>query len=106
MLASVCYFPTDIHSRTLSSGDDSLARASKGEIKGETVLIFGVQDGHIVRVFTCLCGASTDPCRKPREGRTLIRDTLAKTQTRVSFLELQANHAFIRDEMSKVLFLF
>lgn len=50
MLASVCYFPTDIHDAALSStGDDSLARAAKGEIKGEVVLIFGVQDGHIVR---------------------------------------------------------
>lgn len=47
-------------------------------------LIFGVQDGHV-----------------PPAGRNLIRDTLAKTATKVSFLELQANHAFIRDELSK-----
>lgn len=64
-------------------------RASKGEIKGEVVLIFGVQDGHI-----------------PRAGRNLIRDTLTDESVqpalKLSFLELQANHAFIRDEMSKV----
>ncbi|ORY90215.1 dienelactone hydrolase, partial [Leucosporidium creatinivorum] len=88
VLASVCYFPTDIHSASLSTGDDSLLRASKGEIKGEVVLIFGVQDGHI-----------------PKEGRSLIRETLTSKDVRpplkLSFLELQANHAFIRDEMSK-----
>lgn len=81
----MCYFPTDIHDAALSStGDDSLARAGRGEIHGELVLIFGCQDGHV-----------------PPEGRSLIRDTLSRTSTRLSFLELQANHAFIRDELSK-----
>ncbi|KAM0752993.1 dienelactone hydrolase [Meredithblackwellia eburnea MCA 4105] len=89
IISSVCYFPTDIHSASLSAdGDDSLVRASKGQIKGEVVLIFGVQDGHI-----------------PKEGRTLIRETLTNPSVqpalKLSFLELQANHAFIRDEMSK-----
>jgi len=89
ILASVCYFPTDIHDAALSStGDDSLVRASKGEIEGEVALIFGVQDGHI-----------------PKEGRSLIRETLTAPSVqpplRLSFLELQANHAFIRDELSK-----
>jgi len=85
ILASVCYFPTDIHDAALSaSGDDSLARAANGEIHGELVLIFGVQDGHV-----------------PLAGRNKIRDAIAKTPTKLSFLELQANHAFIRDELSK-----
>ncbi|KAL8279143.1 hypothetical protein RQP46_008399 [Phenoliferia psychrophenolica] len=89
IISSVCYFPTDIHDGGLSAtGDDSLVRAGKGEIKGEVVLIFGVQDGHI-----------------PKEGRNLIRDTLTSPSIqpplKLSFLELQANHAFIRDEMSK-----
>ncbi|GAA5972666.1 hypothetical protein JCM11641_002965 [Rhodosporidiobolus odoratus] len=88
-LAAVGYFGTDIHSASLSpEGDDTLARASKGDIKGELVLIFGTQDGHV-----------------PLEGRTFIREQLtAKTvqpPLKLSFLELQANHAFIRDEMSK-----
>ena len=47
--AAVCYFATDIHSASLSpTGDDSLERASKGEIRGEVVMIFGTQDGHVV----------------------------------------------------------
>jgi carboxymethylenebutenolidase len=35
--AAVCYFATDIHSRTLGEGDDSLARAA--EIKGELAMV-------------------------------------------------------------------
>lgn len=37
--AAVCYFATDIHSRTLGDGknDDSLART--GEIKGELIMV-------------------------------------------------------------------
>lgn len=36
--AAVCYFATDIHSKTLGAGgDDSLERA--GDIKGEIVMV-------------------------------------------------------------------
>jgi dienelactone hydrolase len=37
--AAVCYFATDIHSKTLGEGknDDSLARA--GDIKGELLVV-------------------------------------------------------------------
>ncbi|GAA5856214.1 hypothetical protein JCM8547_000823 [Rhodosporidiobolus lusitaniae] len=89
VLASVCYFATDIHTASLSpEGDDSLARASRGEIKGELVMIFGTQDGHV-----------------PLEGRTFIREKLTdksvQPPVKLSFLELSANHAFIRDEFSK-----
>lgn len=40
VVASVCYFATDIHSRSLGEGgkDDSLERA--GEIGGEMVLVY------------------------------------------------------------------
>jgi dienelactone hydrolase len=43
--ASVCYFATDIHSRTLGTNstgkveDDSLERTAKGDIKGELVMV-------------------------------------------------------------------
>jgi len=63
----VCYFPTDIHSASLSpDGDDSLARASKGEIKGEVALIFGTQDGHVVRrACSCSSGLTPPPTDSP-----------------------------------------
>jgi len=88
ILASVCFFATDIHSATLGKGkkDDSLERVLKGDLtgKGELVMIFGKQDTHV-----------------PRAGRDLIRASLDNANVTVSFLEVQAQHAFIRDEQSK-----
>ncbi|KAF2674019.1 alpha/beta-hydrolase [Microthyrium microscopicum] len=82
--ASVCYFATDVHSGTLGKGgDDSLARTK--EIKGEVVMIFGKKDTHI-----------------PPAGRDLIRKTLQDAGVTFSFYENSfAQHAFIRDELSK-----
>ncbi|KAJ6188876.1 Dienelactone hydrolase [Penicillium mononematosum] len=71
--ASVCYFATDIHSKTLALGknDDSLERA--GDIKGEMLM-----------------------------GRDLIRKTLHDKGVLFGFYEVAwAQHAFIRDELSK-----
>jgi len=88
ILSSVCFFATDIHSASLGKGksDDTLARVKKGDLtgKGELVMIFGKQDTHV-----------------PRQGRDLIRATLDDASITVSFLEVQAQHAFIRDESSK-----
>ncbi|KAJ7038145.1 dienelactone hydrolase [Mycena alexandri] len=87
ILASVCFFATDIHSASLGKGgDDTLVRVRNGDLtgKGELVMIFGKQDTHV-----------------PRAGRDLIRTTLEDANIPVSFLEVQAQHAFIRDEQSK-----
>ncbi|KAM5481754.1 putative carboxymethylenebutenolidase [Microsporum audouinii] len=83
--AAVCYFATDIHSHSLGEGkqDDSLQRA--GDIKGELVMIFGKNDNHV-----------------PAPGRGLIRNTLHEKGVCFSFYEAAwAQHAFIRDELSK-----
>lgn len=83
--AGVCYFATDIHSKSLGAGknDDSLSRT--GDIKGELVMIFGKKDNHV-----------------PPEGRDLIRKTLHEKGVCFSFYEVaHAQHAFIRDESSK-----
>jgi len=88
VLSSVCFFATDIHSASLGKGknDDTLARVRNGDLtgKGELVMIFGKQDTHV-----------------PRAGRDLIRKALEDANVPVSFLEVQAQHAFIRDEHSK-----
>jgi len=87
VLSAVCFFATDIHSATLGRGrDDSLARVRAGNLngKGELVMIFGKQDTHV-----------------PRAGRDVIRKVLEDASVLVSFLEVQAQHAFIRDESSK-----
>ncbi|KAF2274479.1 alpha/beta-hydrolase [Westerdykella ornata] len=83
--AAVCYFATDIHSSTLGKGksDDSLRRT--GDIKGEVVMIFGKNDTHV-----------------PPEGRDLIRRTMHEAGVNFSWYEIAgAQHAFIRDELSK-----
>jgi len=88
VLSSVCFFATDIHSASLGKGkkDDTLVKVKNGDLtgKGELVMIFGKQDTHV-----------------PREGRDLIRKTLEDAGVITSFLEVQAQHAFIRDESSK-----
>ncbi|QRV91101.1 dienelactone hydrolase family protein [Ceratobasidium sp. AG-Ba] len=86
VLASVCFFATDIHSKSLGKGknDDSLARVERGDVNAELVMIFGKQDTHV-----------------PRAGRDLIRKTLEDANVTFSWLEVQAQHAFIRDEHSK-----
>ncbi|KAF7306972.1 Dienelactone hydrolase [Mycena indigotica] len=87
VLSTVCFFATDIHSASLGKGgDNTLVRVQNGDLagKGELVMIFGKQDTHV-----------------PRVGRDLIRKTLEDGNIPVSFLEVQAQHAFIRDEHSK-----
>jgi dienelactone hydrolase len=85
VLSAVCYFATDIHSSTLGlrRNDDSLKRA--GEIKGELAMIFGKLDNHV-----------------PPAGRDSIRQELHEKGRLFSFYEFAfAQHAFIRDELSK-----
>jgi len=88
VLSSVCFFATDIHSATLGRGkqDDTLSRVRNGDLtnKAELMMIFGKQDTHVSRT-----------------GRDLIRKTLEDANVVCSFLEVQAQHAFIRDESSK-----
>lgn len=83
--AACCYFATDLHQHSLGAGkaDDSLERA--GDVTGELVMIFGKKDNHV-----------------PPEGRDLIRKTLHEKGVCFSFYEVShAQHAFIRDELSK-----
>jgi dienelactone hydrolase len=84
ILASVCFFATDVHSKTLGAGKNSDSLERSDEIKGELLMIFGRQDPHI-----------------PREGRDLIRKTLADKKLNFAWVEVNAEHAFIRDESSK-----
>ncbi len=79
--AACCLYATDLHSDTLPAlvGDQTLERA--GEIKGELMLIWGKQDPHI-----------------PAEGRAKIYRELSAKQLNFSWFEVNAEHAFMRDE--------
>ncbi|KAK3821909.1 MAG: dienelactone hydrolase family protein [Benniella sp.] len=76
VLASVCYFATNIHLETLGKGTSSNTLARVPEIQCEVVMIFGKQDNHL-----------------PRAGRDLIRKTLEDAAVTTTFLEVQAQHA-------------
>ena len=81
VLATCCFYGTDIHSGTLGADQpgDSLARA--GDIGGELMMIWGRQDPHI-----------------PDAGRTAIREALQRAGTWFSWHEFNGVHAFMRDE--------
>ena len=81
VLATVCFYATDIHSHSLgvSKNDDTLTRF--GEIGGELLAIWGRQDPHI-----------------PREGRELIHAALEDAGRTFSWHEVNGQHAFVRDE--------
>ncbi|CDO75257.1 hypothetical protein BN946_scf184967.g10 [Trametes cinnabarina] len=107
VLASFCWFATDIHSGSLGKGknDDSLIRVRNGELtgKGELVMVFGKQVGsYSQREYDGLPYFSeSQDTHVPREGRDLIRRTLEDANVATTFVEVQAQHAFIRDEASK-----
>jgi carboxymethylenebutenolidase len=78
--ATACFYATDLHGHTLGAGgDDSLARA--GEITGELLMVFGRQDPHV-----------------PPEGRAAIHERLAALDASFEWHEVNAAHAFMRDE--------
>jgi carboxymethylenebutenolidase len=81
VLASACFYATDIHKRGLGEGmpENSLDRI--GEITGELLMIWGRQDPHI-----------------PREGRALIYNALNDTGAYFQWHEFNNAHAFLRDE--------
>ncbi len=79
--ASACFYPTDIHSGTLGEGrsDDSLKRMA--ELKADILFVWGRQDPHV-----------------PYGGRETIRGRLEEVGAAYEWHELNAQHAFLRDE--------
>ena len=79
--AAVCFYATDLHKRGLGKGmnDDSLARVK--ELKAEMLMVWGRQDPHV-----------------PDEGRARIQARLVETKRNFTWHELNAAHAFLRDE--------
>ena len=79
--ASVCFYATDVHTGGLGAErrDGTLDRL--GEVGGELLMVWGRQDPHV-----------------PEEGRGLIRARMAEVGARVSWHEVNGEHAFLRDE--------
>jgi carboxymethylenebutenolidase len=76
-----CLYPTDIHSNTLpcDEGNDSLTRSK--DILCPMILVFGKQDPHV-----------------SAEGRVLIHQALSQNENNFGWHEVNAQHAFMRDE--------
>jgi carboxymethylenebutenolidase len=78
--AAACFYATDMHQGSLGlGGDDSLARA--GEVRGELMMVWGRQDPHV-----------------PDAGRAKIQARLVEAGCLFTWHELNAAHAFLRDE--------
>ncbi len=79
--ATVCFYATDIHKRSLGKGmnDDSIDRVA--ETKGELLMIWGRQDPHT-----------------PLEGRMTIFNRLNEVGATFTWHEVNGAHAFLRDE--------
>jgi len=79
--AAACFYPTDIHSGTLGEGqaDDTLGRMA--DLKTEIMFVWGRQDPHV-----------------PYAGREIIRARLEEVAARYEWHEVNAQHAFLRDE--------
>ena len=81
VLATTCFYATDIPRRGLGLGtnDNTLDRIP--ELRGEMLMIWGRQDPHV-----------------PFEGRRRIHDTMEEAGVCYQWHEVNGAHAFIRDE--------
>ena len=81
VLATACFYATDIHKRGLGAGmnDDTLDRMA--ELRGEMLMIWGRQDPHV-----------------PLEGRVKIHAAMEAADVFFQWHEVNAAHAFLRDE--------
>ncbi len=79
VLATACFYATDLHKASLGQGDDSLVRAN--DIHGELLMVWGRQDPHV-----------------PTDGRMAVLKRLNEAGTRLTWLEVNGAHAFMRDE--------
>ena len=79
--AAACFYATDIHAGSLGEGkrDDSLSRMD--ELRAETLFVWGRQDPHV-----------------PFAGRERIRARLEEAGATYEWHEVNAAHAFLRDE--------
>src|SRR6202012_2100464 len=80
VLATACFYATDIHKGSLSKGGDNSLERTK-DIKGELLMIWGRQDPHI-----------------PLEGRMAVLARLNELEKKFSWHEVNGAHAFMRDE--------
>jgi carboxymethylenebutenolidase len=81
VLATVACYPTGVHNGRLGRDDDAGTLSRLGEIRGELLVVLGEKDPHV-----------------PADGRARIGAALAAAGTRHRVLNVDGEHAFMRDE--------
>jgi len=79
--AAACFYATDVHSGTIPAGNGAQTFDRLSEIKGEVLMLWGRQDPHV-----------------PVEGRQRIYQRFTELDLNFTWHELNAQHAFLRDE--------
>ncbi|WP_027330981.1 dienelactone hydrolase family protein [Marinimicrobium agarilyticum] len=79
--AACCLYATDLHSNTLPAENNEQTLNRAEEIQGELLMIWGRQDPHV-----------------PDEPRATINQALRDAGCDFSWVEVNGQHAFMRDE--------
>jgi len=79
--AAACFYATDIHSETMPAGDGLQTIARLGEVDAEILMLWGRQDPHV-----------------PVQGRQLLYQRFTDAELHFTWHEVNAAHAFMRDE--------
>ena len=79
--ATVCFYPTGLHTGKLGKDADAGSLERAGEIRGDLLLVWGANDPHI-----------------PEEGRQKVEEALQAAAVRFAQRLYPAEHAFMRDE--------
>ena len=79
--ASVCFYATDIHKRSLGKGLNDNTLDIMPQIQAEMMMVWGRQDPHI-----------------PLEGRRIIYNSMTEAKLNFTWHEFNGEHAFLRDE--------
>lgn len=84
--AAACFFATDIHNRGLGAPEPTVPHSIDclDQLRGEALMVWGNQDTHI-----------------PYDDLTTIRAAFRDAGANFTWVELNAQHAFLRDESSK-----
>ena len=78
--ATVCFYPTGVHTGKLGKDEDAGSLARAGEIRGKLLLVWGSNDPHI-----------------PAEGRAQVESGLNDAGVDFETRMYPAEHAFMRD---------
>ena len=81
VLATACFYATDLHQASLGPDPEALTLGEAERIQGELLLVWGRQDPHV-----------------PQPGRRIVQERIDALQIPCTWIEVDGAHAFLRDE--------